>query len=104
MSELISTRIDKKTSDEINKLAKEKNLGKTIILREAISKGLEDLKLEFAIKLYKKGKVTIWKASEIAQISLWEFMDIVKKEKIPMKYTLEDAEEDFKKVFGHDNK
>ena len=100
MSELISTRIDRKTSQEIIKLAKEKNVGKTIILREAINKGLADLKLDFALELYKKGKVTLWKASGIAQLSLWEFIDIIKREKIPFNYSLEDAKEDIKKVFG----
>lgn len=100
MSELISARIDRKTSNELIKLAKEKNIGKTIVLREAILKGLKDLKLEHALDLYKQGKVTMWKASSIAQLSLWEFIEIIKREKIPMEYTLEDAEEDIKKAFN----
>ncbi len=100
MSELISTRIDKKTSNEIIKLAKEKHVGKTIILREAIDKGLADIKLNSALNLYKQGKVTIWKAAELSNLNLWEFIEIIKKEKIPMKYSLEDAKEDVKKVFS----
>lgn len=100
MSELISTRIDKKTSNEIMKLAKKKNVGKTIILREAINKGLADLNLDLALDRYKQGKVTLWKAAEIAKITLWEFIEIIKKEKIPMKYSIEDAQEDIKQVFG----
>ena len=100
MSELISTRIDKRTSSELIKLAKEKNIGKTIILRETIAKGLADLQLEQALDMYKKGKITMWKASEIVKINLWEFIEILKREKIPMRYSLEDAEEDIKKVFG----
>lgn len=100
MSELISTRIDKRTSTDLIKLAKKKNVGKTIVLREAIAKGLADLKLEQALELYKKGKITMWKAAEVAQINLWEFIEIIKKEKISVRYSLEDAEEDIKQVFG----
>ena len=99
MSELISTRIDKRTSNELIKLAREKNVGKTVILREVISKGLADIKLEYALNMYKEGKVTLWKAAETARVNLWEFIEIIKREKIPMRYSLEDAQEDIKKVF-----
>ncbi len=100
MSDLISTRIEKNISVEISKLAKERNIGKSLLLRQVIIQGLSNFKLEFALDLYKKGKITAWKGAEIAHLSLWEFLDILKKEKIPMKYHLEDAAEDIKQVFG----
>ncbi len=100
MSELISTRIEKNVSEEINKLAKQKNVGKTIVLRNIIMKGLADEKLELSLNLYKKGKVTLWKAAEIAQINIWKFIEEIKKERIAIKYSLEDAKEEIKQVFG----
>ena len=100
MSELISTRVSKEVEEDINKLAKERNIEKTLMLREVIIKGLADLKLDYALDLYKKGKITMWKAADMAEISLWEIMEIVKQEHIPSKYTLEDAKEDLRQVFA----
>lgn len=56
----------------------------------------QKIKLEHALDLYKKGKITLWKAAELAGLSLWEILEIVRKRKIPMYYTLEDVEEDIK--------
>ena len=52
------------------------------------------IKLEYALNLYQKGKITLMKAAEICDISLWEIIDIVRKKKIPMHYTIEDVEKD----------
>jgi len=51
-------------------------------------------KLDFSLRLYREGKVTLMKAGEIAGLSLWEILDIVRKRRIPMYYTLEDVEKD----------
>lgn len=99
MSKLISTRIPREIEEDIGKLAREKHLGKTLVLREVIIKGLADLKLEYALELYKKGKITLWKTAQIAGISLWEIMDIVKERQIAVKYTIEDAKEDIRQIF-----
>jgi len=37
-------------------------------------------------------KVSLDKASEIADISIWEMLDEMKKRNIPLKYRLSDAE------------
>ena len=55
---------------------------------------------EQSLESYKKGKVTLWKAANIAQLNIWQFIEEVKKEKIPMEYSLEDAKDDLKQVFG----
>lgn len=100
MSKLISTRVPKEVEKDINQLARDKHIGKTLVLREVILKGLTDLKVEYALDLYQKGKLTLWKASQIAGISLWGMIDTVKERQIAVKYNLEDAKEDIKQVFG----
>lgn len=100
MAELISTRIDSSIEKEIEKIAQERQISRSVLLREAIVKGLAELKLEYSLELYKKGKVTTWKAAHLADLPLWEFMDAIKKRKIPSQYSIEDAKEDIKQVFG----
>lgn len=52
------------------------------------------------LELYKDGKVTLWRAAELAGLSLWEMIDKVKEQKIPVKYDIDDAKEDLRLVFG----
>jgi predicted HTH domain antitoxin len=45
--------------------------------------------------LYRDGKVTLRKAAKIADVSLWEMMEIVKERKVPIQYDYEDFRADF---------
>ncbi|MEK6894250.1 MAG: UPF0175 family protein [Nanoarchaeota archaeon] len=91
---LISTRIPDDIKKDLQWYAEKERIGLSIAFRKILEIGLRDTKLEYALELYKKGKITLWKAAEIAGISLWEIMAIVKERKIPMPYTMEDAEKD----------
>jgi len=100
MSKLISTRVSGEIEEDIGRLAREKHVGKTLILREVVIRGLADLKLDYALELYKKGMVSLWKAAGIAGISLWKMMDVVKERRIPAQYGMREAKEDIEQVFG----
>ena len=47
-----------------------------------------------SIELYREGVVSIGKAAEIAEVSIWEMQDILAKQKIPLNYYPEDLESD----------
>ena len=47
-----------------------------------------------ALNDYRDGRVTLWRASEIAGFSLREMMEIVKERKIPVPYTIDDLDRD----------
>ncbi|MGQ9507692.1 MAG: UPF0175 family protein [Candidatus Bathycorpusculaceae bacterium] len=56
---------------------------------------MAEWKLEKALKLFRDGKVSLWKAAEIAGLSLWEIIEIIGERKISFSYTYEDFREDF---------
>ena len=91
---LISTRIPDDTEEKLMWFAKKEQVGKAIALRKIIERGLRETRLEHAIDLYKHGRITLWKSAEIAGISLWDMLQIVRERRIPMKYTLKDVEKD----------
>ena len=93
---LISTRVTEEQDEELEWYAKKEKVGKTIALRRALDKGLKEIRLEHALDLYQKGKITLMKAAEISAIPLWEILDIVREKRIPMHYTMEDVEKDIK--------
>lgn len=91
---LVSTRIPEDIEKELAWYAKKEQVGRAIALRKILDRGLKEIKREHAIELYAEGKVTLWKAAEIAGLSLWEMLDIVRERRIPVKYTVRDTEKD----------
>jgi len=47
-----------------------------------------------ALELFREKKVSLGKASEIAGLSVWEMMALLKEKKIPLNYSVEDFEKD----------
>lgn len=95
---LISTRIPEEIEQALKWYAKKEQIGKTIALRKALDTGLKELKLQYALDLYQKRKITVSKAAKIAGMSLWEILDIITEKKISSNYTISDVEADLKIV------
>lgn len=93
---LISTRVSEDIKKDLKWYAEKEKIGLSIAMRKMLEESLQRTKLEYALELYKKGRVSLWKAAELAGISLWEIMDIIKERKIPKQYTMEDAEKDIR--------
>jgi len=56
--------------------------------------GLRDKLVEDALRAYREGNVSMWKAAKIAGVSLWEFVEILKVKGIEIQYGLKELEED----------
>ena len=53
-----------------------------------------ELKVEVAILLYTQGRLPIGKARELADMSLWEFRQLLASRRISPHYEMDDLEED----------
>ena len=54
------------------------------------------VRLYLAIELYREGKVSLGKASEIAEVTKWEMMEILSSRNVPIQYSVKDLEKDVK--------
>ncbi len=75
MMENVSIRLQKKFMKEAEKLAKLALVDKSTIIREALDKGLADVKLKIAVELFTSGKVSTSEAAEISGLGVGELMD-----------------------------
>lgn len=57
-----------------------------------------ELKIQLALFLYEKGKLSFGKARELAGLSVWEFMEKLSENKIPLNYDVEDLKEDLETI------
>ena len=86
MEQITSFRLDKKNLEFLNKFSKEERISKGETLRELLLNG----RLMLGIKLYKEKKASIGKSSEIAGVSISEFMDNLSEFGLNSNLTLED--------------
>ncbi len=98
MAEVVSTRVSEEMAKDIEQIEEEEQTDRATVVRKLLAKAIADRKLERALALYSNGKVTLWKASKIAGLSLWEMMEIVKLRKISFPYSYEDFCGDFEKA------
>ncbi len=57
-----------------------------------------ELKIQIALYLYEKGKLSFGKARQLSGLSVWEFIERLKDNKIPLKYDIEDFREDLETI------
>ena len=57
-----------------------------------------ELKIQVALYLYEKGKLSFGKARELSGLNKWEFMERLRKNQIPLKYDIEDFKEDVETI------
>src|SRR3989344_9078099 len=81
-TELISARFETKDTAFIDEVAKDEKTDKTTVLKKIFSMGVKKYKVDKAIRQYQEGKISIGKAAEKAEISLWELMDKLKERNI----------------------
>jgi len=92
MMKLFSLRASEKTLKEADRLSRIAKVEKSIILREALEKGLEKVRLEESIKLFTEGKLAVSEAANTAGISVGEMMEKLKERGISSRITKEDLE------------
>jgi len=96
--ESVTARLPSDMLREVERLAEKEKVDRSELIRRLLDSALRQKKIEDALEAYREGKVTLWKASEMAGISLREMMELVKVKKIPVSYTLDDLRRDLEYV------
>jgi len=79
---------------EIEKLCQLEGIGKEAMMCKLIREALKEYKVKKAFELYAEGRVSLWRAAEIAGITYREALEELKTRNIPFKYEKEDLEAD----------
>jgi predicted HTH domain antitoxin len=96
MQKTIATRIPIDLEREIRRFMEEEGLDKSTAIRRIIEIGVNEWKKKRAIELYRQERITLWKASQIAGVSLREILEELNRLRIPIHVTAEDIEEDIR--------
>lgn len=101
MQKVLSMKIDDKVAELIGEIAKEEGTGKSPMARKLLELGLRQWRMEKAVSSVISGKASVWKASEMAGISLREFLEILKRRRISwVRIEPSDIEAEMKHIKG----
>ena len=96
----LTVRLDKALIRQIEEEAQQEKTDKSTITRRLIALGIEQARRARAMEDYRKGRCTVWKASERAGVSLREMMELLRGEKIPLHLSPEDADQAWREALG----
>jgi predicted HTH domain antitoxin len=93
-TETICLRLPKETARKLREIANKEEKDRSTLIREIIEEGIEEKNIENTIELYQKGRITGWKAAQLANISLWNFYKLLTEKGILLQYSQQDLEND----------
>lgn len=67
-----------------------------LLVKQALRYGLQDLRREYAIKLFAEGKLSISEGAKLADLSVGEYLDLLTSRGVKSKVTLEDYQQGLK--------
>lgn len=92
--EALSIKLPEDIVRAIQEIEETEQIDRATAVRKLLVKAIEKWKEERAIQLYRDGKVTLWRAASLTNLSLREMMKLVAEKGIEMQYTEKDLEED----------
>ena len=98
MYENVGTRIPEDLVKDIEYLSLEEHTDKSKVIRELLVIAVKKRLLDLALEKYSEKKISVGRAAELARIPLVDFMKISAERGIPVNYSIDSLEEDFKKA------
>jgi len=92
----ITTRVEDSLVREIDKIAKERSIDRSAVIRKLLVKSLREWEIENVLHKYEEGKLTLWQAADAVGFSLWEIIREVRIRGIRVPYTVEDLKDDLR--------
>jgi len=104
MGDKISIVLPEDLKEEIDKLREIFKEDQSSYIRKLLWKSIAQEKLDYALKEYLNDKISLGRAAQIADLSIWEILDELKKRNITLDYKIADAESEIEKILKKYNR
>jgi predicted HTH domain antitoxin len=91
---MIASRLPDELIRDLQFIEEEEQSDRSTVVRKLLRHAIADWKQDFYARQYGEGKLTLARAAEAADVSLWELMDYVRRHKIAAQYDLDDLRQD----------
>lgn len=101
MTRNVSVRLDDELVQQVDELADMENLDRSQLLRHVLQEGLEQYRLELAVKQYAENERTVSEAAVLAGVPVGEFMDKLVERGIQADLSVTDLEDSLEHARQH---
>jgi len=99
MSSVLSVKLESEKVKILEEIAREEETDKSAVARKLLDIGIKQWKIEKAVQLVLSYKVSVWKAADLAGISLREMLDILSERRIAwVRIAPEELEEEIERI------
>ena len=98
MGKTITTRLSNEFIFNLGNIAKIENVDTSTIMRKLLANAMKEWKKNYAVEQYKKGEFSFGQAARFAEVSVWEFPNLLKERKVSINYDKEEFEFDLKTI------
>lgn len=98
MSEAIGIRLDDDFLKKIEKLSKDEVTDRSTTIRRLLKVGYENTIKQKAAENYIKGKITLSKAAELSELTIWEMEKYLVEKGYKSDYSIEDLKEELELI------
>ena len=77
---IMGVRLDAELTKAVDEVVEQESVDKSTALRKLVGEGYREWRLKKALQQLREGKASVWEASTIAGLPLWDFIAMLKKE------------------------
>lgn len=96
MDRPITTRLPEDFISRIKEIAEKENLDSSSVVRRLLAGAIKEWRIKHSLEKYAKGEFSFGQAAKFAEVSVWDFPDLLKKNKTYINYDEEELERDLK--------
>lgn len=96
----VSARVRKHQADEVERLAAERGVDRSEIIRELLATALMEQRLKKALDSVRAGRATVWRAAETAGITYREMLGLLRTHNIPFPLSKEELKREVEEIVG----
>lgn len=94
----ISVRVDDGTLRDLELLREDAKADRSEVVRRLLDKAIKGAKLERAMDLLRKRKISVGKAAELAGVTIYEIVEAMPKYGVHLGYSVDELRRDIKRI------
>lgn len=94
----VTARIPEDLYERIEQIREEEQLDRSTAVKRLLERGVTDWQLDTAVQQYQAERLSLGRAAELADLSLWRFLDVLDERGIEASYTEADLDADLAAV------
>lgn len=90
----VTARIPEELYEAIERVREDEQTDRSTAIKRLLERGIADWRLETAVRRYQEGAVSLGRAAEMADLSLWRFLDVLDDRGVALAYDVDDLAAD----------